>query len=54
MGVCLDQVVDLSDHVAFQASDDVAFGLALGGAVDRGIELSAPTLVDAVLPAGHP
>lgn len=30
MGVCLDQVVDLLDHVAFQASDDVAFGLALG------------------------
>ncbi|WP_278718219.1 hypothetical protein [Corynebacterium matruchotii] len=30
VGVCLDQVVDLLDHVAFQASDDVAFGLALG------------------------
>jgi len=26
-----DEVVDLADDVAFEASDDVAFGLALGG-----------------------
>ncbi len=34
-------MVDLADHVAFQATDDVAHG-----PVDRGVELPMPAVVD--------
>ena len=65
-------MVDLANDVAFEAADDVAFALALGGPardvskrglvephpddhgpIDRGVELSVPSVIDAVLPTGH-
>lgn len=66
-------MVHPANHVAFQAPDNVALGLALGGAtgdvgdgrfvesdphdhgaVDRGVELAVPTVVDPVPTGAHP
>jgi len=72
-GLSFNEVVDLADDVALEASDDVALGPAFGGpsshvsscrlgvvhpdndgAVNRGVELAVPSMVNPVSATGLP